>query len=176
MPETNAARPYSLLILAGGQGRRMQGKDKGLLDWQGQPLIAHIVDALAENAHEVLVSCNRNSDRYPINGIYKNATHYEDITSQFSSEELSAIWLKLKNIGDFRISRFGLKAASIEHLLAGTFQVIEINLFLPMPLTLLSNNTGYAEKLAFCLKCMWQLAKITKSIPSEQPHKSVFFK
>lgn len=64
MPETNAAQPYSLLILAGGQGRRMQGKDKGLLDWQGRPLIAHIVDALAENAHEVLVSCNRNSDRY----------------------------------------------------------------------------------------------------------------
>ena len=140
------------------------------------PSASRLSDSPSAAIISITETINRNSDRYPINGIYNNATHYEDITSQFSSEELSAIWLKLKNIGDFRISRFGLKAASIEHLLAGTFQVIEINLFLPMPLTLLSNNTGYAEKLAFCLKCMWQLAKITKSIPSEQPHKSVFFK
>lgn len=56
--------PYSLLILAGGQGRRMQGRDKGLISWQGQPLIAHICAATADDAGELLISCNRNTERY----------------------------------------------------------------------------------------------------------------
>ena len=64
MSEADSCPPHSLLILAGGQGRRMQGKDKGLLEWQGRPLIAHIVDAIASSASEVLISCNRNTERY----------------------------------------------------------------------------------------------------------------
>ena len=119
---------------------------------------------------------NRSNDHYPINGIYNKATHYEDITAQFRPEDLQTIWLRFQKVGHFRISRFGVRAASIKHLLAGTFQIIEINLFLPMPLTLISNNLSQKEKISFCFRCMWQLAKVTKTIPLEQPHKSVFFK
>ncbi len=61
--------PYSLLILAGGQGRRMQGRDKGLIDWRGQPLIAHICAVMAGDAGEVLISCNRNIERYARYGL-----------------------------------------------------------------------------------------------------------
>ncbi|HEN8709542.1 TPA: NTP transferase domain-containing protein, partial [Pseudomonas putida] len=40
MPD--ALPPCSILILAGGRGQRMGGRDKGLVDWQGEPLIAHV--------------------------------------------------------------------------------------------------------------------------------------
>ena len=34
--------PCSILLLAGGRGQRMGGRDKGLIEWQGEPLIAHL--------------------------------------------------------------------------------------------------------------------------------------
>ncbi len=32
-------------ILAGGEGSRMQGRDKGLIELAGRPLVAHVVEA-----------------------------------------------------------------------------------------------------------------------------------
>lgn len=52
------------LVLAGGAGRRVQGRDKGLIDWQGQPLVAHAATTLRPLVSELLISCNRHSDRY----------------------------------------------------------------------------------------------------------------
>ncbi len=51
-------------ILAGGEGRRHGGADKGWLPFNGRPLIEHVVDALRPQASELLVSANRNADRY----------------------------------------------------------------------------------------------------------------
>ncbi len=31
--------PCSILLLAGGRGQRMGGRDKGLIPWHGQPLM-----------------------------------------------------------------------------------------------------------------------------------------
>lgn len=42
MPLNSSLPPCSILLLAGGRGQRMGGQDKGLLDWHGQPLIAHL--------------------------------------------------------------------------------------------------------------------------------------
>lgn len=37
---SNTALPScSILLLAGGRGQRMGGQDKGLVEWQGEPLI-----------------------------------------------------------------------------------------------------------------------------------------
>lgn len=52
------------LILAGGEGRRVGGADKGLLDYQGKPLIAHVVEQLAPQVDTLLISANRNLDDY----------------------------------------------------------------------------------------------------------------
>ena len=48
--------PLQIAILAGGQSRRM-GRDKALLNWRGQPLLAHMVaTARAAGAAEVVIS------------------------------------------------------------------------------------------------------------------------
>jgi molybdopterin-guanine dinucleotide biosynthesis protein A len=52
------------LILAGGQGRRMGGVDKGLQLLQGRPLIAWVLERLGPQVDEILVSANQNLERY----------------------------------------------------------------------------------------------------------------
>ena len=62
-----AAR-VAAVILAGGQGRRMGGADKGLIEYQGRPLIEWALAALAPQVEEVLISANRNLDAYAAYG------------------------------------------------------------------------------------------------------------
>ncbi len=42
----------------------MGGADKGLVDWRGQPLVSHVLNRFAPRCAQVLVSANRNLDRY----------------------------------------------------------------------------------------------------------------
>lgn len=51
-------------ILAGGQGRRMGGRDKGLIDWRGRPLVAHVLLRLAPQGLPVVINANRNPAAY----------------------------------------------------------------------------------------------------------------
>lgn len=52
------------LILSGGKATRMGGVDKGLLEWQGLPLVEHVARNLQKQVGSLHVSCNRNEDRY----------------------------------------------------------------------------------------------------------------
>lgn len=52
------------LLLAGGRGQRMGGADKGLLLHRGQPLAAAALERLAPQVGALLISANRNLDRY----------------------------------------------------------------------------------------------------------------
>ncbi len=52
------------LILAGGQGRRMGGVDKGLVPFAGRPLVAHVRERLAGRVAEVLINANRSLAAY----------------------------------------------------------------------------------------------------------------
>ncbi len=54
----------SALLLCGGAGHRMGGADKPLLNWQGQPLLQHVLLQLQGDVHHVVVSANRNAERY----------------------------------------------------------------------------------------------------------------
>jgi len=56
--------PCSILILAGGRGQRMGGRDKGLLEWRGEPLVAHLHKTLRPLSDDLIISCNRNQDAY----------------------------------------------------------------------------------------------------------------
>jgi molybdopterin-guanine dinucleotide biosynthesis protein A len=52
------------LILAGGQGRRMGGVDKGLQPLRGRPLVAWVLERLKPQVAEVLINANQNQVEY----------------------------------------------------------------------------------------------------------------
>ena len=52
------------VILAGGQGSRMGGIDKGLRDFRGRPLVGHAIERLAPQVDDLLVNANRNPEAY----------------------------------------------------------------------------------------------------------------
>jgi molybdenum cofactor guanylyltransferase len=52
------------IVLAGGQGRRMGGVDKGLVPLDGRPLIAHVLARLAPQVGDVIINANQNVERY----------------------------------------------------------------------------------------------------------------
>ncbi|MEX1200902.1 MAG: molybdenum cofactor guanylyltransferase MobA [Methylophaga sp.] len=52
------------VILAGGLARRMGGEDKGLVHFQGQPLIKHVIKRLLPQVDQLIINANRNIDRY----------------------------------------------------------------------------------------------------------------
>ena len=52
------------LILAGGLGSRMGGVDKGLVELDGRPMVAHVVERLAPQVAELLINANRNAQAY----------------------------------------------------------------------------------------------------------------
>lgn len=51
-------------ILAGGLSTRMDGKDKGLQEYQGQAMAKWVYQALAPYVDKVYINCNRNHTQY----------------------------------------------------------------------------------------------------------------
>lgn len=52
------------VVLAGGQGRRMGGVDKGLQLLRGRPMTQWIIERLAPQVDELLLNANRNLETY----------------------------------------------------------------------------------------------------------------
>lgn len=52
------------VVLAGGQGQRMGGVDKGWLMLDGEPLITHALRRLQPQVMQVLINANRELERY----------------------------------------------------------------------------------------------------------------
>ncbi|VEJ09034.1 molybdenum cofactor guanylyltransferase MobA [Actinobacillus delphinicola] len=52
------------VILAGGKARRMQGQDKGLVSFQGKPMITHCLARLLPQVSMVSINANRNHEKY----------------------------------------------------------------------------------------------------------------
>ncbi len=63
---TTAQFPQQIsgIILAGGQGQRFGGADKGLLLLNGKPLVAHVAETISPQVSSVIISANRNLDQY----------------------------------------------------------------------------------------------------------------
>ena len=57
------------LILAGGQGSRLGGVDKGLQVFEGQPLVHRALQRLAPQVGRLMISANRNLDIYQDMGV-----------------------------------------------------------------------------------------------------------
>lgn len=54
----------SAVLLAGGQGSRMGGVDKGLVELAGRPMAAHALARLAPQVDELLINANQNLERW----------------------------------------------------------------------------------------------------------------
>lgn len=52
------------VILAGGMGRRMGGRDKGQVELQGHPLIEYVLNAIRPQVKTILINANRHQDDY----------------------------------------------------------------------------------------------------------------
>jgi molybdopterin-guanine dinucleotide biosynthesis protein A len=52
------------LILAGGQGRRMGGVDKGLQLLHGKPMVARVIERFAPQVSEIVINANQNLEAY----------------------------------------------------------------------------------------------------------------
>ncbi|WP_025857888.1 molybdenum cofactor guanylyltransferase MobA [Pseudomonas sp. CHM02] len=99
MPIDSSPLPCSVLLLSGGRGQRMGGQDKGLLEWRGQPLIAHLQRLVRPLTDDLIISCNRNTERY--------ATYADQLVSDDSPDFP----------GPLAGIRAGLAAARHAHLL-----------------------------------------------------------
>lgn len=56
--------PCSVLLLSGGRGQRLGGRDKGLVEWRGRPLIDWLHAVARPITDDLIISCNRNTERY----------------------------------------------------------------------------------------------------------------
>lgn len=61
---SQAPLPVIGLLLAGGAGTRMDGKDKGMLHWRGRPMAAWVAEALRAATGSALISANRFLEEY----------------------------------------------------------------------------------------------------------------
>ena len=52
------------IVLAGGQGRRMGGVDKGLQTLRGRPMIEWVLERLSPQVAEVIINANQNIETY----------------------------------------------------------------------------------------------------------------
>jgi molybdenum cofactor guanylyltransferase len=61
--------PITGLVLAGGQGRRMGGIDKGLQPLRGRPLVEHALERLRPQVGRLAINANRHLDTYRAYGV-----------------------------------------------------------------------------------------------------------
>jgi len=52
------------IVLTGGRGERMGGRDKGLVELCGKPLVQWVTDSIAPQVDQIIISANRNLDEY----------------------------------------------------------------------------------------------------------------
>ncbi len=56
------------ILLAGGQGRRMGGVDKGLQLLRGKPMAQWVIERFAPQVDELLINANQNIEQYQVLG------------------------------------------------------------------------------------------------------------
>lgn len=54
----------TVAVLAGGQGRRVDEQDKGLIPFSGKKLVEHVVDSLSRQTTDIIIVANRNLETY----------------------------------------------------------------------------------------------------------------
>lgn len=140
--------------------------------------IFYIPGASTNNSSAIISvseTCNNSDETMPVNGINNSNTYYLSCMADLSAQQIEKIELLFTNIGSFKIARYCARSDSLASLLAGDFSIVEINIYVPMPLILLTQKMTFKSKLKFIISSMKQLALVTKDIPANQVVKSIFF-
>lgn len=61
---TQVFHDITACVLAGGRATRMGGQDKGLVEFRGKPMVAHVLERLAHQTSRILINANRNRESY----------------------------------------------------------------------------------------------------------------
>jgi len=64
MQTRTGSERVTAVILAGGEGTRAGGRDKGLIELDGRPLVEHVLARIAPQVDEVVLSIARNAEGY----------------------------------------------------------------------------------------------------------------
>ena len=124
----------------------------------------------------VTETCNTSGQELPVNSIHNQHTFYNSVTPKLGADELDNIWRSIGSIGHYHFARIGVRADSLEALQQGDFKVIEIILYLPMPINLMDTSIPFKEKLSFIKSSMRQLSLLVNVIPKAQPSKPIFIR
>jgi molybdenum cofactor guanylyltransferase len=96
-----AGAPYDALILAGGKGSRLEGRDKGWVMHKGLPLIEHALACLAAQSTvpaRILISANRNIDAYKQTGHVVVTDERADFAGPLAGIEAGLMRCKRNNL------------------------------------------------------------------------------
>ena len=101
---------------------------------------------------------------------------YKDRSTEFTSDEIKTLKSHLQQLPHFKIARIAVKTDSRETLISGNFNIIEINLFAPMPIHLLDKNHNNAYKNKFIFNSMKKLAIISAKASKKDFKPFLFYK
>jgi len=75
--DKTAAQHISAIILAGGEGSRVDFNDKGLLQWRDRALVDHVIECIRPQVDDLVISANRHMPDFagPLAGIAACHTH-----------------------------------------------------------------------------------------------------
>jgi molybdopterin-guanine dinucleotide biosynthesis protein A len=57
------------VVLAGGRATRWDGRDKGLIEVCGRPMVCHVLDAFEPQVEHLIINANRNLETYRAFGV-----------------------------------------------------------------------------------------------------------
>jgi len=155
----------------------------GLRQKRGSKKVAYLLQEAAKEAREfeffyirkadnpgdyavvsLTETVNKSKEPLVVNGINNHDSVYTDVDFLLSKEQQATLWKTFSSIGCFYIARVGVKANSLEDLVAGSFHVVEVNIFLPMPLILLDSSKRLGDKLQFIHQSMKASAKLSTKV------------
>lgn len=95
---TLTKQDVTAVILAGGKGRRMDGKDKGLVELANRPLIEYVITAIKPQVGSIILNANRNQQQYAVYG-------YPVITDALDDFQgpLAGFYSAMKNVSSSHI-------------------------------------------------------------------------
>jgi len=83
------------IVLTGGRGERMGGRDKGLVELCGKSLVQWVTDSIAPQVDKIIISANRNLEEYRALGFPVVVDELKDFQGP-----LAGIHAALKNTGN----------------------------------------------------------------------------